>query len=221
MAGRRQTVKQKVIKSKPEEEFAQGCVMMQVTYHCLQSIFQHLHLTKGTRTGPPGGGSLAARTAGALPQTNGAGNGGAYGGGAAASYPAAGTSGTGRTAVQEEALAVFNTSNAQSSEVGISVDQVGMPSAQQNLCIKSVCGWASAPMQPYSRVPGCHVTIFRLDASSNILVSPLCECSIASYVVEHNDGGAALSSAALVCQQQWEHPEILPCQVIGLAAALV
>ncbi|KAK9864910.1 hypothetical protein WJX84_000889 [Apatococcus fuscideae] len=130
----------------------------EVTYHCLQSIFQHLHLTKGTRTGPPGGGSLAARTAGALPQTNGAGNGGAYGGGAAASYPAAGTSGTGRTAVQEEALAVFNTSNAQSSEVGISVDQVvgqlaGKFSEQQ---VRQAVAFLSDEGQIYSTIDDLH-----------------------------------------------------------------
>lgn len=94
--------------------------LLQVTYHALQSIFQHLHLTKGTRTGPTGGASLAARTAGAIPQPNGIG-----GGGAAASYPAAVKTDGGRPPIQQDVLAVFNSSNAQASDVGTSTDQVG------------------------------------------------------------------------------------------------
>ena len=96
---------------------------VQVTYHALQSIFQHLHLTKSTRTGPAPGASLAARTAGALPQPNGMGMGGT---GLAASYPAAVNSGGGRPQIQNDILAVFNASNAQASEVGTSTDQASL-----------------------------------------------------------------------------------------------
>ncbi|KAK9833208.1 hypothetical protein WJX74_010485 [Apatococcus lobatus] len=92
----------------------------EVTYHALQSIFQHLHLTKGTRTGPMGGSNLAARPAGAMPQSNGMG-----GGPAGASYPAATVKTDGnRPPIQQDILAVFNTSNAQASDVGTSTDQV-------------------------------------------------------------------------------------------------
>lgn len=69
-----------------------------------------------------GGGSLAARTAGAIPQPNGMG-----GGGAAASYPAAVKTDGSRPPIQQDILAVFNSSNAQASDVGTSTDQVGQP----------------------------------------------------------------------------------------------
>ena len=104
----------------PWTELQRRLFWLQVTYHALQSIFQHLHLTKGTRTGPMGGSNLAARTAGALPQPNGMG-----GGGAGAAYPAAvKTDDQRRTPIQQDILAVFNTSNAQASDVGTSTDQV-------------------------------------------------------------------------------------------------
>ena len=101
---------------------SEGGPMLQVTYHALQSIFQHLHLTKGTRTGPMGGPSLASRTAGAIPQPNGMG-----GGGAGAPYPAAVKTDGSRPPIQQDILAVFNSSNAQASDVGTSTDQVGQP----------------------------------------------------------------------------------------------
>ena len=69
-----------------------------------------------------GGGSLAARTAGAIPQPNGMG-----GGGAAASYPNAVKTDGSRPPLQQDILAVFNSSNAQASDVGTSTDQVGQP----------------------------------------------------------------------------------------------
>lgn len=85
----------------------------EVTYHNLQAIMQHLHLTRG------GAGGAPAAIAGAAPV-------GGYGAPAAVAPPVAGGFGdgaSGLSAIQQEILAVFTAPDAAGAEVGISIDQ--------------------------------------------------------------------------------------------------
>lgn len=91
----------------------------EVTYHFLQCIFQHAHLTKGAAPGGGGGAGMGA----------GVGMGGPagmkqeqYGGGAPA---AAGCNpDTGLNAIQNDIMTFFNAPDALATEKGISIDDV-------------------------------------------------------------------------------------------------
>ncbi|PSC71498.1 replication A 32 kDa subunit [Micractinium conductrix] len=88
----------------------------EVTYHFLQCIFQHAHLTKGG-AGAGGAAQGAAAPASGFKQEQG-GYGGGYGGAPAAGYQVGGLS-----AVQNDILTIFNGPDAQ-GDAGISVDDV-------------------------------------------------------------------------------------------------
>ncbi|EFN58502.1 hypothetical protein CHLNCDRAFT_140549 [Chlorella variabilis] len=89
----------------------------EVTYHFLQCIFQHVHLTKG-------GGDQAGAAAAPAPAAQ-----GAYGGAAPAvagyaAPAAAGYNPGGLTAIQSDLMTLFNAPDAQASDAGISIDAV-------------------------------------------------------------------------------------------------
>ncbi|KAK9810493.1 hypothetical protein WJX72_011667 [[Myrmecia] bisecta] len=87
----------------------------EVTYHLLQCVFQHVHLTKGASSGRPPAAAAGPTTAAPAGQP------------AAASVPATNNNmagGDGMSNVQRDACALFNSPDANASESGISLEQV-------------------------------------------------------------------------------------------------
>lgn len=94
----------------------------EVTYHFLQCIFQHVHLTKGGGAALGTGGGAAAPVGGMKQEAAGgyAAPVGGYGAAPAAGY----NPNSGLTAVQNDVMTFFNAPEAQQGDAGISIEDV-------------------------------------------------------------------------------------------------
>lgn len=93
----------------------------EITYHFLQCIFQHVHLTKGGGAALGGAGAAAL---GGVKQEQAGGFGGAPAGGFGGAPAAGYNPNQGLTPIQSDLMAFFNAPDVQNGDAGISIDEV-------------------------------------------------------------------------------------------------